>query len=77
MQEIHRVCYGSIIAEWKKVALGTGSHVVKSWLYPLFSAYYCYSVSKPCPTLCNPVDYSMLGLLVLHHPPEFAQVIVH
>ena len=29
------------------------------------------------PTLCDPVDHSMLGLPVPHHLPEFARVHVH
>ena len=33
----------------------------------------CCSVAKSCPILCNPVDYSMPGLPVLHYLPEFAQ----
>ena len=28
---------------------------------------YCCSVAKLCPTLCNPVDYSMIGFPVLHY----------
>ena len=35
------------------------------------------SVAKSCPTLCNPMDYSMLGFPVLHYLPEFAQTHVH
>ena len=38
---------------------------------------YCHSVSKSCPTLCDPVDSSTPGFLVLHHLPEFAQIHVH
>ena len=39
---------------------------------------YCYfSVSKFCPTLCDPMDYSMPGFLVLHYLLEFAQTHVH
>ena len=35
---------------------------------------YCYfSVSKFCPTLCDPMDYSIPGFLVLHYLLEFAQ----
>ena len=30
------------------------------------------SVALPCPTLCDPMDYSMPGFPVLHHLPEFA-----
>ena len=35
------------------------------------------SVTKSCPTLCDPVDYSLPGSSVLHCPPEFAQIRVH
>ena len=38
---------------------------------------HCCSVAQSCPALCNPTDYSMPGLLVPHHLPEFAQVHVH
>ena len=31
------------------------------------------SVAQSCPTLCNPMDCSMPGFLVLHHLPELAQ----
>ena len=37
----------------------------------------CCSVTKLCPTLCDPMDCSTPGLLVPHHLPEFAQVHVH
>ena len=37
----------------------------------------CWSVSKSCLTLCNPMDCSMPGLPVTHHLLEFAQVHVH
>ena len=33
----------------------------------------CYSVAQLCPTLCDLMDCSMPGLLVLHHLPEPAQ----
>ena len=33
----------------------------------------CFSVSQLCPTLCNPMDCSMPGLLVPNHLPEFVQ----
>ena len=32
----------------------------------------CCSVTKLCPTLCDPVDCSMLGSPILHYLPEFA-----
>ena len=35
------------------------------------------SVAQSCPTLCNPMDYSMPGLCVLHQLPELAQTHAH
>ena len=38
----------------------------------------CYCpVAKSCLTLCDPMDCSMPGFPVLHHPLEFAQTHVH
>ena len=37
----------------------------------------CCSVTKSCPTLCDPMDCSILGFPVLHYLPEFAQTHVH
>ena len=35
------------------------------------------SVAQSCPTLCNPMDYSMPDLPVHHQLPEFTQTHVH
>ena len=35
------------------------------------------SVAHSCPTLCNPMDYSMPGLPVHHQHPESTQTHVH
>ena len=35
------------------------------------------SITQSCPTLCNPMDCSTPGFLVLHHFPELAQTHVH
>ena len=37
----------------------------------------CYSVTKSCLTLCNPMDCSASGFPVLHYLPGFAQTHVH
>ena len=37
----------------------------------------CFSVSKSCSTLCEPMDCSIPGFPVLHHLPELAQPHVH
>ena len=39
--------------------------------------YCCSSVTKSCPTLCDPMDCSMPGFPILHHLLEFAQTQVH
>ena len=49
-----------------------GSHL-KSELFPL----QFNSVSQSCPTLCGPMDCSMLGFPVHHQLPELAQIHVH
>ena len=41
------------------------------------SASCCHSVTKLCPTLCDPMDCSTPGFPVLHYLPEFAQSHVH
>ena len=35
------------------------------------------SVPKSCPAICDPMDGSTPGFLVLHHLPEFVQTQVH
>ena len=35
------------------------------------------SVAQSCPTLCNPMNRSMPGLLVHHQLPKFTQTHIH
>ena len=42
-----------------------------------FLQEFYFSVSKLCPTLCDPMDCSTPGFSVLHHLMEFAQTHVH
>ena len=37
----------------------------------------CFSVTKSCPTLCDPMDCSMPGFPVLHYLLEFTQIHAH
>ena len=46
-------------------------------LFSNFLYQSCCSVTKVCPTLHDPMDYSMPGFPVLHHLPELAQTHVH
>ena len=41
------------------------------------TAFHCCSVTKLCPTFCDPTDCSTPGLPVRHHFPDFAQTHVH
>ena len=42
-----------------------------------FSSVQFSPVAQSCPTLCDPMNYSMPGLPVHHHLPEFTQTHVH
>ena len=44
---------------------------------PLFSSVQFISVAQSCPTLCNPMNHSMPGLLVHHQLLEFTKTHVH
>ena len=46
-------------------------------LFWLYSFCCCCSITKLCPTLCGPTDYSMPGSSVLHYLPGFAQIHVY
>ena len=39
--------------------------------------YQFSSVTQSCPTLCNPMNHSILGFPVHHRLPEFTQTHVH
>ena len=43
----------------------------------LFSSVQFSSVTQSCPTVCDPMNYSMPGLPVHHQLPEFTQTHVH
>ena len=58
------------------VMLGEISHIEKQILY-YFTYCFCCSVTKSCPTLCDPIDCSTPGLPVHHQHPEFTQTHVH
>ena len=43
----------------------------------MLTCYCSCLVTKSCPTLCDPMDCSTVGSLVLHYLPVFAQIHVH
>ena len=50
---------------------------IAHWIQCPFLKVACCSVFKSCPTLHNPMDYSMSGSPVLHYFPEFSQRKTH
>ena len=64
------------IAIWDKGPFKKKSQV-SSELVLLYQFVVCCSVTKLCPTLCDPIDCSTPGFPVLHYLPEFAQTHVH
>ena len=57
---------------------GIGSRLCHLWEETWASWWWRYcSIAQSCPTLCDPMDCSMPGFPVLHHPPELAQTHVH
>ena len=54
---------------------GVGCHCLLR-IYTLSSVQFS-SVTQSCPTLCNLMNHSTLGLPVHHHLPEFTQTQVH
>ena len=54
---------------WLSLTLKVDAHIILSHQFS--------SVTQLCPTLCDPMDCSMLGLLVHHQLLEFTQTHVH
>ena len=62
---------------WIKFLLLVHKHwYTYSILVPIVSVQYS-SVTQSCPTLCDPMNHSTLGLPVNHQLPEFTQTHVH
>ena len=66
-----KVIFFRKISKQKTHTIYKGTNTFK-WLTFKYSHCYCW-VTKVCPSLCDPMDYSMPGSLVLHYLPEFAQ----
>ena len=62
---------------WSFSFLSSGCRAFKHKISVPGLFLYCCSVSKLCPTLCDPMNYSTPGFPVLHHLLEFVQIHVH
>ena len=51
--------------------------IVHSVAQAIISSVQFSSVAQSCPTLCNPMNHNMPGLLVHHQLPEFTQTYIH
>ena len=62
---------------WKHTKLAIGNEKDCQCEKHTDSEICCCSVAESCPTLCNPMNCSTPGFLVLHYLPEFAQTYVY
>ena len=51
--------------------------IVHSVAQAIISSVQFSSVAQSCPTLCDPMNHNMPGLLVHHQLPEFTQTYIH
>ena len=73
-REMQTQCWHKTCRQMLRVAIFT---INKNWKGEKKKAYCCFSVTKSCLTLCDPMDCSTPGFPVLHCLPEFAQTYVH
>ena len=52
-------------------------NIIKYWIFLLDTSVQFSSVSRSCPTLCNPMNCRTPGLPVHHQLPEFIQTHAH
>ena len=66
------------ILEWVAISFYLFIHPIFCTQFQcIFFSHCCCSVTKSCPTLCDPMNCATPGFPVLHYLPEFAQNHVH
>ena len=67
------VLYANYISKTQKSHFENLQHMIVFFVMKKLDNF----VIQSCPTLCDPMDYSMPGLPVHHQLPEFTQTHVH
>jgi len=78
------------VLPWGQVCIRGGWSFASQWLLEHLCAWNagskeesirrhpcCFSVTRSCSTLCDPMDCSMPGFPVLHHLPQFVPTDIH
>ena len=84
---VHGILQARVL-EWVAISFSRGSSQPRNWTLVSCIAGRFFtnwntqsvqfsSVAQSCPTLCDPMNRSMLGLPVHHQLPEFTQTHVH
>ena len=63
--------------QWICLNQNQNPHIAIGLLIPIVYCCCCCSITKPCPTLCDPVHCSTPGFPAFHCLLEFAQTPVH
>ena len=71
---IYFITVRSILLDFNQESFEQFQNVKLNYFYP---SVQFSSVTQSCPTLCDPMNYSMPGLPVHHHLLEFTQTHVH
>jgi len=72
----HEIKRCLLLGKKRKKYIKPRQHIKKQRHHFADKSYYC-SVTKSCPTLCDPMDYNTPGFPVLHYLLEFAQTLIH
>ena len=72
------VCEQRQTDKWQRQNMNGHAQIWKTFLsFPFQCSIQFSSVTQSCPTLCNPMNRSTLGLPVHHQLPEFTQTHIH
>ena len=73
----HCCCSNIYLVNISSYYMDNHDFIELGWIWLQWIEAHCCSVTNLCPTLCDSMDGSTPGFLVLHCLPEFAQIHVH